>query len=109
MSVIKRKPDRLLCQEQAQPRIDHSALFRQKPTMPMSSPSIPQLQRAIQIQEQIHKLEGELRSIFDGRGTGSGITAPAAKAPKATGGKRFVSPEARAKMAAAQKARWAKP
>ena len=84
-------------------------------------PSINQLKRAVQIQEQITKLQDELRSVLSG---GSGYTG-AKRGPKpkgakiaeegaASGGrsaakkKRVMSAEAREKIAAAQKRRWAK-
>src|SRR6266481_8834063 len=82
--------------------------------MPATTPTLTQLQRALAIAEQIQKLEDELEGVLGGESSGG---APAASAsPKAAaaakpgrrGGKRFVSPEARARMAAAQKARWAK-
>ena len=70
--------------------------------MSNTTPSLAQLQRAITISEQIEALQSQLASIFGG-------TSPAALTPaKARKGKRTVSPEARAKMAAAQRARWAK-
>jgi hypothetical protein len=73
-----------------------------------TTPSIDQLKRAITISEQIQKLESELASIL---GASAKVSAPAkvaalvAKAPK---GKRGLSAEGRARIAAAQKARWAK-
>ncbi len=77
--------------------------------MSTAIPSISQLQRAIKIAEQIQALEGELAVILGG-------AAPAAKAAgkkapaegKKAKRKYNFSPEARAKIAAAQKARWAK-
>ena len=79
----------------------------------MSNPNLTvnQLKRAITVAEQIEKLQNEMASILGNQ--------PAAKAagpgrpkgaPKAAGGKmkRTMSPEARAKIAAAQRARWAK-
>lgn len=78
------------------------------------SPSLVQLKRALEISEEIQQLEAELAAIL-----GSGVTQTAtsskaaaagapAKGKRGPKGKRFVSPEARAKMAAAQRARWAK-
>lgn len=55
-----------------------------------------QLERAAKIKDEIGRLEGELSAIF---GTRSG-SAPATK--------RTMSRAAKAKIAAAQKARWAK-
>ncbi len=74
----------------------------------MPNPSLAQLNRAIQIQEQIDKLEVELRALLAGEESAatekSEGSKPAAKADKRKG-KR--TPEQRATMAAAQKARWA--
>lgn len=87
----------------------------------MSTPSVDQLKRAIAIKEQINSLEAELASILGGTAiavtaTATPIakrkytkkaTAVAAPAP-AEGKKRTMSPEGRARIIAAQKARWAK-
>jgi len=75
--------------------------------MSNTSPSIKQLQRAIQITEHIGKLEAELKAIL---GSIGGVTAPgkiAAVVPRMKK-KRTMSPEARARIVAGQKARWAK-
>jgi hypothetical protein len=86
-----------------------------------STPSLQQLQRAIQIAEQIDKLEQELKQVLSaidggwessGRGE-EGAVADGSKEKKAPSGngrrkKRVFSPEAREKMAAAQRRRWAK-
>jgi hypothetical protein len=77
--------------------------------MPTNAPSVDQLKRAIVIAEQIQKLQAELAAIL-----GSPASAPVAAAPKPTtskpakAGKRTMSPEARERIAAAQRARWAK-
>lgn len=71
----------------------------------MSTPSISQLQRAIEISEQIQTLEAELKSLLAGAWVSSGKSAVAAREPRK---KRGMSAEGRAKIAAAQKARWAK-
>lgn len=62
-----------------------------------------QLKRAASIKEQIAKLEGELVAIL-------GKASPAAKAPAASPEKkkRKMSAAGRARIIAAQKARWAK-
>lgn len=63
----------------------------------MSSLSAEQLRRAAAIKDQIDALEGELGKILGGAaGSESGT------------GKRVMSASARARIAAAQKARWAK-
>jgi hypothetical protein len=73
----------------------------------MSTPiiSIDQLKRAIVVAEQIQALQAEYAAILGNR-----PTASAAAAPSATKGRkrRKMSPEARARIVAAQKARWAK-
>ena len=70
--------------------------------------TIDQLKRAITIKEQIQKLEADLASVLGGstpvRASSPVQAAAAAKRP----GKRVVSAAARAKMAASQRARWAK-
>jgi hypothetical protein len=79
-----------------------------------SSPTLDQLKRAIAIAEQIHKLEGELAAALGDQGAGnSSPSQPAARTAatpqkKSRGGKRTMSAEARERIAAAQRARWAK-
>jgi hypothetical protein len=71
----------------------------------MPTPSLDQLKRAIVISEQIEKLQAELAGIFGGK------SAPAKAAVSTTvktKSKRTMSPEARERIAAAQRARWAK-
>ena len=63
----------------------------------ISSLSAQQLRRAAAIKEQIDALENELGKILGGSGTVA-----------ASNGKRTMSAGARARIAAAQKARWAK-
>lgn len=65
----------------------------------LSSLSAAQLKRAVAIKEAIEKLETELAGIV-----GATPTAVPSSGPK----KRTVSAAAKAKMSAAQKARWAK-
>lgn len=100
----------------------------------MSNTSLAQLRKAIEISEKIEQLEQELREVLgslDGGGTEqTGLSSIASSVPAKRGGKpksqpveqsvasgapagrrrkkRVVSPEARAKMAAAQRRRWAK-
>lgn len=67
---------------------------------PLANLSVQQLRRAITLKEQIEALEQELTQA---------LGAPAPATPAASGrGKYQRSAAARAKMAAAQKARWAK-
>lgn len=79
-------------------------------------PSTQQYQRAIQIVEQIEQLEAELKEVLSGS-SGSAVekSEPSLEPTSKTAGKRkgkragrVVSPEGRARMAAAQRARWAK-
>lgn len=93
----------------------------------MAKPSIPELQRAIQISEQIQQLEAELASLLNWSSSGKpsdrfskrgrrrevreigpvdklSPTAEEVRSKK----KRKISAEAKAKIAAAQRARWAK-
>lgn len=65
----------------------------------MNSLSAQQLRRAAAIKDQIEALESELGKILGG---GGAATTPVAS------GKRTMSASARARIAAAQKARWAK-
>ena len=75
-----------------------------------SAPTIDQLKRAIQLTEQIEKLQGELNRIFPGSAAKASATPTAApKAATAPGKKRRkMSATGRAAIVAAQKARWAK-
>jgi hypothetical protein len=71
--------------------------------------SVAQLKRAITIKEQIESLESELASVLGT--TPAPAPAPAvasAVAPAPAKKKKVMSPAARAKIGAAQKARWAK-
>ncbi len=70
-----------------------------------STPTIEALKQALQIKEQIASLEARLSQILEGKSITPSI-APA-KAPVKRGPKKM-SAEARGKIAAAQKARWAK-
>ena len=68
-------------------------------TTPLTTVSVQQLRRAIAIKEQIQSLENELVNL-DG--------AAPATAPRAPRKKTTRSAATRAKMAAAQRARWSK-
>lgn len=67
-------------------------------------PTTSQLRKAVIISEKLDALEVELAAILGG----SSAPAKAVKAPKAKKTKRTMSPEAREKIAAAQRKRWAK-
>jgi hypothetical protein len=76
--------------------------------------SAAQLRRAANIRERIEQLEKELLAILGGKSTGSGGRAKASAAESAPATKkkrrkkRSMSPEARERIAAAQRKRWAK-
>ena len=70
-------------------------------------PTTAQLKKAVIISEKLDALEAELAAILGG----SSKPAKSAKEPKAPNEKktkRVMSPEAREKIAAAQRKRWAK-
>ena len=71
-------------------------------------PSIAQLKRAIEIEEKIEELKKELRAVLGGTGFTASPAATSSNGAKKDrrGGRR--SAATRAKMAAAQQARWAK-
>ena len=75
----------------------------QKEKMSITTLSAGQLREAARIKDKIEELQNELTKIF-GHAVGNG--SPAVKAPKK--GRRKMSAAAKAKIAAAQKARWAK-
>ncbi|MDB6065860.1 MAG: hypothetical protein JWR26_2068 [Pedosphaera sp.] len=68
----------------------------------LSNISVHQLKRAVIIREQIEQLEAELSGIF------GEAPAPAEPATNGHTGRRKMSASARAKIAAAQRKRWAK-
>ncbi|MGO8697933.1 MAG: hypothetical protein ACLQVY_09480 [Limisphaerales bacterium] len=60
--------------------------------------SVEQLRKAVAIKEQIEQLQSELNSFFESDGA----------APARDGRRRHMSASARARIAAAQRARWAR-
>ena len=74
--------------------------------MPTNTPSVGQLKRAVEIAEKIETLQTELSSIFGSSSAASLKTQPAKPSQKT--GKRTMSPEARARISAATRARWAR-
>ena len=77
--------------------------------MSTTIPSAATLRRAIEISERIEKLEAELRAVLAGTSSATRSAAPKAVADaKPAKKRRKMSPEARARIVAAQKARWAK-
>ena len=78
--------------------------------MSTSVPSLGQLVRAVKIAEQIQNLRAELSAAL-GRTQASGnhsVESKGATVPARKKRRHNLSPEARAKIAAAQKARWKK-
>ena len=73
-------------------------------TQVISTLSSQQLRRVLEIKEQIEALEAQLNSLLGSPET----TGPKPAAAKQVGGRRAMSPEARARIVAAQKLRWAK-
>lgn len=73
----------------------------------MTTPSSAQLKRAARIVEKIESLEKELAEIL-GQASGASNADKGAKPAKVKKAKRNMSPEAREKIAAAQRKRWAK-
>lgn len=80
--------------------------------MPSTSrPSVDQLKQAIKLSEQIQKLEAELAAILGNSGAVKTVRAYVRKdksAAASTRKKRVISPEGKERIAAAQRARWAK-
>jgi|SRR5581483_2892303 len=66
--------------------------------------SSAQLRKVVEIKERIEELEAELERLA---GSDGGAAAPTSSGTGRTG-KRTMSPAARARIAAAQRARWAK-
>jgi colicin import membrane protein len=75
--------------------------------MSITSLSAQQLRQAADLKEQLEGLEGQLNSILGGEGLASVTVKPPAASEPTKKGRRTFSAESRAKMAAAQKARWA--
>lgn len=72
-----------------------------------TTPSAAQLKRAARIAEKLEKLEKELAGIL-GQTRSHSKADNAAQPGKARKKRRTMSPEAREKIAAAQRKRWAK-
>lgn len=78
-----------------------------------NTPSVHQLKRALDLSEQIAKLEGQLSAILNSSSAAASPAralgaAPAEKKTRRRRRKGKLSPEARERIAAAQRARWAK-
>ena len=70
-------------------------------------PTLSQLKAAVSIAEQIEALQAQLASLVGGSSSIGSVPMFASTAVAKTG-KRTMSPEARERIAAAQRARWAK-
>ena len=73
----------------------------------MPTPNLAQLKQAVRIAEQIEKLQTDLAGLIGGRSSVAS-TPTASTTPIKKPGKRTMSRAARAKIGAAQKARWAR-
>jgi hypothetical protein len=86
------------------------------PAIPLTmsnSPSLEQLKRAVTIAEEIDRLQSRLSNLLGGQGSAqvgrsSSSKAQGGEAASSGSGKRTVSAATRAKMIAAQRARWEK-
>ena len=74
----------------------------------LSDLSVPELRKVLQIKEEIASLESQLKAVLGASAPSASVVASAAKPVAAKrGGRRKLSPEARERIAAAQRARWA--
>ena len=76
------------------------------PTTNELSPS--QFREAVKLSEQIDTLKQRLQSILGGTRAGKSVASKQKTAKGRPGGKRTMSPEGRARIAAAARARWAR-
>jgi cobalamin-dependent methionine synthase I len=74
----------------------------------MSLPTVSQLKQALKIAEKLEAFETELAAILGGSSTKRKYTKSDTSSTPAKKVKRTMSPEAREKIAAAQRKRWAK-
>ena len=74
----------------------------------MSTPTISQLKHAIALSEQIEKLQAELASLLGGASKVPAFVTAAPPVKATRKGRRRMSAEAKAKIAAAQRIRWAR-
>jgi hypothetical protein len=76
--------------------------------MASTTGNVDQLKRAIQLAEQIETLQTELNQLFEVLGDGGSEASPAAASAGTPRKRRKMSKAARERIAAAQRARWAK-
>ncbi|MDO8542477.1 MAG: hypothetical protein Q7S40_18710 [Opitutaceae bacterium] len=74
----------------------------------MAAPNLAQLKQAVTIAEQIEKLQAELARLLGGGASAASARTASPASPNKKRGKRTMSPAARAKIAAAVRAHWAK-
>jgi len=88
------------------PEIAYPAVMNQSRSL--SDLSVTELRKVLHIKEQIAALENRLDAVLGGSAKAASVTAPSAKRVAGKrGGRRKLSPEARERIAAAQRARWA--
>jgi hypothetical protein len=74
----------------------------------LSDLSVTELRKVLQLKEEIASLEKELKGMLgESRGAAPSTTPAPKPSPGKRGGRRKLSSEARARIAAAQRARWA--
>ena len=73
----------------------------------LSDLSVTELRKVLQIKEEIATLETELKGVLGATDAPKAATAGAKPVAGKRGGRRKLSPEARERIAAAQRARWA--
>ncbi len=71
-------------------------------------PTIETLRRAGEILQEIESLQKELTSLFGGSTASAAVAVTGKKRGRPPGKRRTMSADARARIAAAAKARWAK-
>ena len=76
--------------------------------MASTTSNVDQLKRAIQLSEQIEALQTELNQLVQAFGDGGSEESPGAASAVAPRKRRKMSKAARERIAAAQRARWAK-
>jgi len=73
----------------------------------LSDLTVTELRKVLQIKEEIASLETQLKSVLGASAVVTTTNAPRRGRPPGKGKRQKMSPEARARIAAAQRARWA--